>query len=245
MLPPSRSAALLLALAAAAAALAVHLQRRRTALRSRRNLELCRRLPKVELHAHLHGSARLSTIADLAPPGVDQTLLTSDHERSLEGCFALFGAIHRTVTSLAAVRRIAAEVLADFAADNVKYLELRTTPRALAGKVSPTLRGGTSLSHRQPLGAPPPPPPPYADADIEGYVRAVLGVFEQFELESEMASRRNSACNRVAFPLVPRLILSVDRSGGAAAALAPVALAARLRAEGGVGRCAVLARSHF
>lgn len=99
---------------------------------------LCRRLPKVELHAHLHGSARLCTIADLAPPGVDQALLTSDTERSLEGCFAIFGAIHRTVTTLAAVRRITAEVLSDFAAENVKYLELRTTPRALAGIASPT-----------------------------------------------------------------------------------------------------------
>ena len=137
-------------------------------------LALCRRLPKVELHAHLHGSARLCTIADLAPPGVDQALLTSDTERSLEGCFAIFGAIHRTVTTLAAVRRITAEVLSDFAAENVKYLELRTTPRALA------------------------------DADIEGYVRAVLDVLEQFEL----AARDRGT----AFPLVPRLILSIDLS---------------------------------
>ena len=90
-------------------------------------------LPKVELHAHLHGSARLSTIAELAPPGVDRAVLTSDTERSLEGCFAIFGAIHRTVTSLSAVRRITAEVLEDLAAENVKYLDLRTTPRALAG----------------------------------------------------------------------------------------------------------------
>ena len=53
--------------------------------------------------------------------------------------------------------QITAEVLADFAADNVKYVELRTTPRALA------------------------------DADIEGYVRAVLGVFEQFERDGCLA----------------------------------------------------------
>ena len=164
-------------------------------------MALCRRLPKVELHAHLHGSARLCTIADLAPPGVDQALLTSDTERSLEGCFAIFGAIHRTVTTLAAVRRITAEVLSDFAAENVKYLEMRTTPRALA------------------------------DADIEGYVRAVLDVFEQFEL----AARDRGT----AFPLVPRLILSIDRSGDLAAAHATVALASRLRAERGVGRYVV------
>ena len=34
--------------------------------------------------------------------------------------------------NLPAVRRITREVLDDFAADNVRYLELRSTPRALS-----------------------------------------------------------------------------------------------------------------
>ena len=38
---------------------------------------------------------------------------------------------------------------------------------------------------------------------------------------------------------MPRLILSIDRSGDLAAAHATVALASRLRAEGGVGRYVV------
>ena len=59
----------------------------------------------------------------------------------------------------------------------------------------------------------------------------MLDVFEQFELASRQAG--------TIFPLVPRLILSVDRSGGAEAALSTVALAIRLRAEGGVGRYVV------
>ena len=137
MFTPPRFGAVL-ALAVAAAAAAVFQRRRQQALQQRAAAQwLCHRLPKVELHAHLHGSARLSTIAELAPPGVDRAVLTSDTERSLEGCFAIFGAIHRTVTSLSAVRRITAEVLEDFAAENVKYLELRTTPRALAGAPCP------------------------------------------------------------------------------------------------------------
>ena len=53
----------------------------------------------------------------------------------------------------------------------------------------------------------------------------MLDVFEQFELAA-----RDSG---TAFPLVPRLLLSIDRSGGAEAAHATVALASRLRAEGG------------
>ena len=53
----------------AAAAAAGYLLWRRRARRAAAIRWFCRRLPKVELHAHLHGSARLSTIADLAPPG--------------------------------------------------------------------------------------------------------------------------------------------------------------------------------
>ena len=115
--------------------------------------QLCHRLPKAELHAHLHGCARLSTIAELAPKGVDTSscLIPDDDDRSLEACFAIFGTIHKTVTNLAAVRRICREVLEDFAADNVRYLELRSTPRALD------------------------------DADAEGYVRAVLSEFAAHE----------------------------------------------------------------
>ena len=114
----------------------------------------CRRIPKAELHAHLHGCARLSTIAELAPAGVDTSHLqleNTDH-RSLSECFAIFATIHQTVTNLAAVRRIAREVLEDFAADNVRYLELRTTPRALH------------------------------DADVEAYVRTVLSELAAHEV---------------------------------------------------------------
>eukprot|EP00966_Prymnesium_polylepis_P318694 7360664-Prymnesium_polylepis.1 len=95
-----------------------HLARQRA---SRAMARLCARLPKVELHAHLHGCARLSTIAELAPVNVDTECLRPIRgvDRSLDSCFAIFGAIHKTVTSTAAVRRIALEVLDDFAADGV------------------------------------------------------------------------------------------------------------------------------
>ena len=123
--------------------------------RKRRNFlrRLCRALPKVELHAHLNGCARLSTIAELAPAGMDTSALQipPEDDRSLDACFAIFAAIHKTVTTLAAVRRVASEVLADFADDNVKYLELRTTPRDLQ------------------------------DADAEGCVRAVMDELARFE----------------------------------------------------------------
>ena len=186
-----RLAAVLVASAAGAVALLV-LRNRRASRRLRALKRLCARLPKVELHAHLHGCARLSTIAELAPAGVDTALLLDDgDDRSLDACFAIFGAIHKTVTTLGVVRRIAAEVLHDFQADGVQYLELRTTPRDLA------------------------------DADAEAYVHALLSVLSDFDAQQRVS--------RAAWPMVVRLLLSIDRTGGATRAMATVQLAIRLR----------------
>ena len=133
-------------------------RRRRREHRERRErslLKLCQSLPKAELHAHLHGCARLSTIAELAPAGGDTSALTvaSGDNRSLDACFGIFAAIHKTVTNHKAVERVCREVLEDFAADNVQYLELRTTPRALD------------------------------DADAEGYIRVVIRELEEFQFK--------------------------------------------------------------
>ena len=149
-MPTAKQVALAVAGSAAAAMVLLHhLGRRRRQFVQK----FCRALPKVELHAHLNGCARLSTIAELAPADVDTSALhvPPDDDRSLDACFAIFAAIHKTVTTLAAVRRVAAEVLSDFASDNVKYLELRTTPRDLR------------------------------DTDAEGCVRAVVAELARFE----------------------------------------------------------------
>ena len=44
-------------------------------------------------------------------------------------CFEMFDIIHKAVSTMPAVIRVATEVIGDFAADNVVYCELRTTPR--------------------------------------------------------------------------------------------------------------------
>ena len=198
MVAGSPATSLAAAAAAAVFVLAVGMLQRRAARRRAFDAmaRLCERLPKCELHAHLHGSARLSTIAELAPAGVNTSCLQPIRgtDRSLESCFAIFGAIHQTVTSVAAVRRITLEVLADFAADGVKYLELRTTPRALS------------------------------DADAAGYVDCVLAAFAEFE--------QRQRADAVPWPLVPRLILSVDRTGSREAALATARLAVACAKQG-------------
>lgn len=51
-------------------------------------------------------------------------------DRTLAECFKLFDVIHRITTDHDTITRITREVVKDFAADNVRYLELRSTPKA-------------------------------------------------------------------------------------------------------------------
>ena len=55
-------------------------------------------------------------------------------ERTLSEVFLLFGVIHQVTTDHDILTRITQEVIEDFAADNVQYLELRTTPKVLSGR---------------------------------------------------------------------------------------------------------------
>lgn len=102
----------------------------------------CKALPKAELHAHLHGSIRPATLTDLVKAAehlrssADALHIINDvlpqPGRSLRDCFRIFDLIHSVVTSADVVRRITREMIEDCAADGVHYLEIRTTPRALA-----------------------------------------------------------------------------------------------------------------
>lgn len=110
----------------------------------KRLVSWCCAIPKVELHAHLNGSLRSSTLACLAKehglqlepvspleqyagqPNIDRQVLYKE-------CFKLFSVIHGAVSDIPSATRVAREVVEDFATDNVRYTELRTTPRALSG----------------------------------------------------------------------------------------------------------------
>lgn len=100
--------------------------------------QFIKQLPKIELHAHLNGSIRDSTLLELlasvehdanAPRATTLASLSAT-TRTLSDCFVIFDAIHRVTTTPAAIERIAAEVVADFAAQQCVYLELRTTPKS-------------------------------------------------------------------------------------------------------------------
>ncbi len=100
-------------------------------------------LPKIDLHRHLEGSLRLTTLAERAfdcgielpsydvdtlRPYVQMTENAPDFLRFLEK----FPVLRRFFTSREAIQRIAREAIADAAQDNVVYLELRFNPLALA-----------------------------------------------------------------------------------------------------------------
>lgn len=100
--------------------------------------------PKIDLHRHLEGSLRLETLAEIAlAHGIDLpsrnveelrplVQVTEDDPPGFHRFLERFKVLRRFYTTREAVQRIAYEAVADAAADNVKYLELRFTPVALA-----------------------------------------------------------------------------------------------------------------
>ncbi len=98
-----------------------------------------RALPKVELHRHLEGAIRLSTIIHLSreagvPLPADTPEALAEHAlirrpvRDLEEALARFAIAQNSVRTYEAVRRIAFEAVEDLAAENVRLAELRFSP---------------------------------------------------------------------------------------------------------------------
>eukprot|EP00924_Labyrinthula_sp_SR-Ha-C_P011034 maker-scaffold_33-snap-gene-3.72-mRNA-1 protein AED:0.26 eAED:0.26 QI:179/1/1/1/1/1/2/711/351 len=111
-----------------------------------KNKILFNKFPKIELHAHLNGSVSVATLQELLeidPHLVSEDDLTKFHtlrenmnnfgnkttEEILDECFFLFKIIHQIVVTKEALEFITKSVIEDFAADNVIYLEIRTTPK--------------------------------------------------------------------------------------------------------------------
>jgi len=100
-------------------------------------------LPKVDLHRHLEGSLRLETLAEIAQEhGIDLPSYNieqlrpyvqfTDEEPGFHRFLEKFKLLRRFYTTREAVKRVAYEAVVDAATDNVKYLELRFSPSALA-----------------------------------------------------------------------------------------------------------------
>jgi len=101
-------------------------------------------LPKVDLHRHLEGSLRVETLSEIAQEhGIDLpsydieylrrfATVTTDDRPDFRLFLAKFTFLRRFYPTKGAVERVAYEAVADAADDNIKYLELRFNPVALA-----------------------------------------------------------------------------------------------------------------
>jgi adenosine deaminase len=110
--------------------------------RTRRPIEFYTALPKVDLHRHLEGSVRLSTLTEVGRAhGLN--MLETDNLRPLvqvgedepftfENFLSKFATLRLFYRSPDVIGRITREAIEDAAVDNIRYLELRFTPVALS-----------------------------------------------------------------------------------------------------------------
>jgi adenosine deaminase len=100
-------------------------------------------LPKIDLHRHLEGSLRLTSLLEVARrfeldlPADDLESLrplvqVTNDEPNFRNFLEKFNVLRRFYQAPDVIHRLAYEVAADAAHDNVRYLELRFTPYALA-----------------------------------------------------------------------------------------------------------------
>ena len=101
------------------------------------------RLPKLDLHRHLEGSLRLTTLTELARAhglrlpsydveGLRPYVQMTDDPPGFQRFIDKFKLLRQFYTSREVIRRITREAIIDAALDNLIYLELRFNPLALA-----------------------------------------------------------------------------------------------------------------
>ena len=106
-------------------------------------LNIYHALPKVELHRHLEGSLRLTTMLDIArahgltvPAGVlslsGMVQVQDEDPLTFNNFLEKFKTLRLFYRSPEVIDRVTREAVEDAAKDNIRYLELRFTPVALS-----------------------------------------------------------------------------------------------------------------
>jgi adenosine deaminase len=130
------------------------------------DLEFLKRMPKADLHVHIDGSVRTETILDLArakgfPLPASDVEGLAEHVTVRPGCRSLaefletFEVFYPLLKDPEALERIAFELIADEAADGVRYVEARFAPVLQATEAFPvrevvrTALGGLNAGARE------------------------------------------------------------------------------------------------
>lgn len=105
------------------------------------NKEFIKKLPKTDLHVHLDGSLRMSTLLELAgkltpggdhpyfpPEEIEESLVPGKIYPSLEEYLKTFEMTLSVMQTRDSLMRIAYELAEDCASENVKYVEVRFSP---------------------------------------------------------------------------------------------------------------------
>ncbi len=101
--------------------------------------ELIEKLPKTDLHVHLDGSLRISTLIELAreqniqlpttdPDEMRKLIVCGEHTSSLEEYLRGFPIVNLVLQTKESLRRAAYELAEDAARENVRYMEVRYSP---------------------------------------------------------------------------------------------------------------------
>jgi adenosine deaminase len=102
-------------------------------------LDFIEKLPKTDLHCHLDGSLRVSTILDLAqkqrvrlpaedPDRLGALIYAGERTKSLDDYLKAFDITLSVLQTEEALYRVAYELAEDCARENVRYLEVRYSP---------------------------------------------------------------------------------------------------------------------
>jgi adenosine deaminase len=103
------------------------------------SLALIERLPKTDLHVHLDGSMRITTLIELAkaqgvalpadtPEGLKEAMGLGRNTGSLVEYLKAFDLTLQVLQDEESLYRVAYELAADAAAENVRYMEVRYSP---------------------------------------------------------------------------------------------------------------------
>ncbi len=95
----------------------------------------CYSIPKIDLHAHLNGSIRKTTLFELSNQNDQEKLsILYSKQITLTSAFEIFKISSKILSSLEVVARVTREMIEDWNKQNTMYLEIRTSLKSIGGK---------------------------------------------------------------------------------------------------------------